>query len=124
LPKEEFVKSISKIYSQKSAISEITNHYDVVINLVNVNPSTVQRPIWPMSKGTPDIPFYVHEIPTIIVSIQSPYHLADMPQAKTYINAFDGNRKNIEVLVEKLMGKTPFKGKSNIDVYCGNLLDY
>jgi len=124
LPKEEFVKSISKIYSQKSAISEITNHYDVVINLVNVNPSTVQRPIWPMSKGTPDIPFYVHEIPTIIVSIQSPYHLADMPQAKTYINAFDGNRKNIEVLVEKLLGKTPFKGKSNIDVYCGNLLDY
>ncbi len=97
LPKEEFVKSISKIYSQKSAISEITNHYDVVINLVNVNPSTVQRPIWPMSKGTPDIPFYVHEIPTIIVSIQSPYHLADMPQAKTYINAFDGNRKNIGI---------------------------
>jgi len=124
LPKEEFVKSISKIYSQKSAISEITDNYDLVINLVNVNPSTVQRPIWPMSKGTPDIPFYVHEVPTIIVSIQSPYHLADIPQAQTYINAYDGNQKNLEVLVEKLLGKSEFKGKSNIDVYCGNLLDY
>ena len=124
LPKEEFVKSISKIYSQKSAITEITDNYDLVINLVNVNPSTVQRPIWPMSKGTPDIPFYVHEVPTIIVSIQSPYHLADIPQAKTYINAYDGNQKNLAILIEKLLGKSGFEGKSNIDVYCGNLLDY
>lgn len=77
-----------------------------------------------MSKGTPDIPFYVHEVPTIIVSIQSPYHLADIPQAKTYINAYDGNQKNLAILIEKLLGKSGFEGKSNIDVYCGNLLDY
>ncbi len=124
LPKEEFIKNIGVVYSQKAPIKGITDNYDLVINLVNANPSTVQRAVWTISKGTPDVPFYVHELPTLVVSIQCPYHLADIPQAKTYINAYDSRRQNLEVLTEKLMGKSPFTGVSNIDVMCEDLLDY
>ena len=81
--------------------------------------STVQRIVWQATKGTPDIPFYVHEIPTIFVSVQCPFHLADVPQVKTYINAYDGKQDTMEMLVEKLMGYSDFKGVSPVDAYCG-----
>ena len=124
MPKEDFAKNIGAVYSRKAPIAQITDNYDLVINVVNVNPSTVQRPIWPLSKGTPDVPFYVHEVPTLVVSVQCPYHLADIPQAQTYINTYDSRQVTLEVLTEKLTGQSPFTGVSNIDVWCGDLLNY
>ncbi|WP_428911826.1 glycoside hydrolase family 3 protein [Niallia sp. Krafla_26] len=119
LPEEERAAAIANVYAQKRPIAELTENYDLIINLANVNPGTVQRIVWPASKGTPDIPFYVHEVPTIFVSVQYPYHLADVPQVKTYINAYDSRRANLEVLVEKLMGRSEFKGDSPVDPFCG-----
>ena len=119
LPEDERAAAIANVYAQKRPISELTNHYDLIINLANVNPGTVQRIVWPASKGTPDIPFYIHELPTIFVSVQYPYHLADVPQVKTYINAYDSRKANLEVLVEKLMGRSEFKGESPVDAFCG-----
>lgn len=87
--------------------------------MANVNPSTVQRIVWPASKGTPDIPFYIHELPTIFVSVQCPYHLIDVPQVQTYINTYDGKEETLESLVSKLMGESKFKGVSPVDAFCG-----
>lgn len=119
LPLEEQMENIAGVYAAKRPIHELTSKYDLIINVANVNPGTVQRIVWEASKGTPDIPFYVHEIPTIFVSVQYPYHLADVPQVKTYINAYDGKPQTLEVLVEKLMGQSEFKGISPVDAYCG-----
>jgi len=119
LPEEERAAAIANVYAQKRPITELTDHYDLIINLANVNPGTVQRIVWPASKGTPDIPFYIHEVPTIFVSVQYPYHLADVPQVKTYINVYDSRKQSLEVLVEKLMGRSEFKGESPVDAFCG-----
>ena len=119
LPEEERAAAIANVYAQKRPITELTDNYDLIINLANVNPGTVQRIVWPASKGTPDIPFYIHEVPTIFVSVQYPYHLADVPQVKTYINAYDSRKQTLEVLVEKLMGRSEFKGVSPVDAFCG-----
>jgi beta-N-acetylhexosaminidase len=119
LPEEERGAAIANVYAQKRPISELTDNYDLIINLANVNPGTVQRIVWPASKGTPDIPFYIHEVPTIFVSVQYPYHLADVPQVKTYINVYDSRKQSLEVLVEKLMGRSEFKGDSPVDAFCG-----
>lgn len=119
LPEEERFAAIANVYAQKRPITELTDHYDLIINIANVNPGTVQRIVWPASKGTPDIPFYIHEVPTIFVSVQYPYHLADVPQVKTYINTYDSRKQTLEVLVEKLMGRSEFKGKSPVDAFCG-----
>ena len=85
-----------------------------------LTPSTDQRIQWPCSKGTPDIPFYVNEVPTIFVSVQCPFHLADVPQVKTYINAYDNQRLYINnALVDKMLGRSEFKGVSPVDAFCG-----
>ncbi|MEY8461907.1 glycoside hydrolase family 3 protein [Streptococcus merionis] len=120
LPPEEQFAAIRNVYAQKQSIASLTENYDLIINLADVNTgATVQRIVWPASKGTPDIPFYVHEVPTIFVSVQSPYHLADVPQVGTYINAYDGNRETLEELTKKLMGESSFKGIDPVDAYCG-----
>ena len=119
LPKEEMAKAMANVYAAKRPIAELTDNYDLIINIANVNPNTDQRVQWPASKGTPDIPFYVNEVPTIFVSVKCPFHLADVPQVKTYINAYDDNAVTLEALVQKLVGKSEFKGVSPVDAFCG-----
>ena len=117
--KEEMAQALGNVYAGKRPIAELTSKYDLIINIANVNASVDQRLQWPPSKGTPDIPFYVNEIPTIFVSVKCPFHLADVPQVKTYINTYDDNQQTLEALVEKLVGNSEFKGISPVDAFCG-----
>ncbi|WNZ96471.1 glycoside hydrolase family 3 N-terminal domain-containing protein [Streptococcus iniae] len=120
LPEEDRPATIQNVYASKRPIAQITDNYDLIINLVDVNSGgTAQRIIWPATKGTPDQPFYVHEVPTIVVSVQHPFALADMPQVGTYINAYDGMSNTVAALVEKLAGRSKFTGISPVDAYCG-----
>ena len=120
LPEEEQMKHIMNAYAAKRPIKDLTDKYDLIINIANVAMGdVVQRMVWNALKGTPDIPFYVHEIPTIFVSVSSPFHLPDVPQVKTYINAYDGKKPTLEALVEKMMGQSEFKGVDPVDAYCG-----
>lgn len=120
LPEEERGAAIANVYAQKQPIANLTDHYDLIINLVDVNSGgTTQRIIWPAAKGTPDQPFYVHEVPTIVVSVQHAFALADMPQVGTYINAYDGKENTLKALVAKLAGESEFTGVSPVDAYCG-----
>ncbi|HGC6443779.1 TPA: glycoside hydrolase family 3 protein [Streptococcus agalactiae] len=120
LPQEERAAAIANVYAQKQPIANLTEHYDLIINLVDVNAGgTTQRIIWPAAKGTPDQPFYVHEIPSIVISVQHAFALADMPQVGTYINAYDGLPSTISAVVAKLAGESEFTGVSPVDAYCG-----
>lgn len=119
LPEAERQAALRNVYAQKRPIAELTENYDLIINLAVVNPNTDQRIQWPASKGTPDIPFYVHEVPTIFVSLQAPFHLADVPQVQTYINAYDAKEVTMKALVDKFLGRSEFKGVSPVDAFCG-----
>lgn len=120
LPEEERGAAIANVYAQKQPIANLTENYDLIINVGDVNSGgTIQRTIWPASKGTPDSPFYVHEIPTIYVSVQNPFDLADVPQVGTYINTYDGMLVTMEELVKKLAGESEFQGVSSVDPFCG-----
>ena len=120
LPPAEAAKSIFNVYANKTPVSNITDNYDVIIQVAHViDHGTVQRINWSLSKGTPDIPWYVHELPTIFVSLFCPFHLADVPQVRTYINCYDKNDNTLTALVNKLVGKSQFKGKSTVDAFCG-----
>lgn len=119
LPQEEMMKALMNAYAGKRPISELTDSYDLIINFADVSPSTDQRIQWNSSKGTPDIPFYVKEIPTIFVSVQCPFHLADVPQVQTYINTYDAKEVTIKALVNKMIGKSEFVGVSPVDAFCG-----
>lgn len=119
LPPQEMAAAIMNVYAQKRPISELTDKYDLIINIASVPPGVVQRINWTSSKGTPDIPFYVNEIPTIFVSTDCPFLLADVPQVKTYINAYDSKEYTLSALVDKFMGRSEFKGVSPVDAFCG-----
>lgn len=122
-PEEEAGKMMLNMYAGKAPISSITDNYDLIIQLAEVTNmfGVTQRINWKMSKGTPDIPWYVHELPTIFISIASPFHLADVPQIKTYINCYDKNEHTLDSLVEKLMGRSEFMGIDPVDSFCGML---
>ncbi len=111
-------------YGNKQQVAALTNNFDLVIAFANVSASmrTTQRLEWAISKGGWDNPWYVNEIDTIFVSFQCPFHLADVPQIKTFINAYDADPVTVTALIDKLTGKSEFKGTSPVDVFCG-LLD-
>lgn len=119
MPKEEQAAATANVYAQKRPISDLTEKYDLIINVAKVVPNTDQRIQWPASKGTPDIPFYVFELPTIFVSVLCPFHLADVPQVQTYINTYDDKDFTLQALVDKMVGRSEFKGVSPVDAFCG-----
>lgn len=108
-------------YGNKQKVSSLTDNYDIVIAYANVSATmrTTQRLEWALSKGGWDNPWYVNELPTVFVSFQCPFHLADVPQVKNYINAYDADPITVSSLVDKLVGESSFMGVSPVDVYCG-----
>lgn len=89
----------------------------MVITLCDVQSG---RPAFGMSKGGGEIPWYVFEIPVIVIGCGQPTMLADIPQARTYINTYDAKESTFDALVANLMeGPGAFKGKDPVDSFCG-----
>ena len=55
----------------------------------------------------------------VAVSLNYTNHLIDIPQVHTYVNAYGENRENIRAAIEKICGKSEFKGNANETVFCG-----
>lgn len=109
--------SLNMYFAGKNAISEFTEKMDLVITLCDV-PSG--RPVFGMSKGGGEIPWYVFEVPVVVVGCGQPTMLADIPQARTYINTYDTKESTFDALVEHLMeGPEAFRGEDPIDSFCG-----
>ncbi len=65
-----------------------------------------------------EVPWYVHEVPTVFVSLNYTTHLTDVPMVKAYINAYHDNEENISQVIDKIMGESEFKGTPNENVWC------
>ena len=61
----------------------------------------------------------MESIPTVFISIENPYHLLDVPRVKTFINTYASTDTVLEALMDKLTGRSTFKGKSPVDAFCG-----
>ena len=104
-------------HAGKSSVEGFKEDQDLVISLFDVQTG---RPNYGMSKGGGEIPWYVHDGPTIGISVNAPTMLADAPTLRTYINAYDSKPHTMDALVEKLCaGPDAFKGKDPIDSFCG-----
>ena len=118
---EQVKKIMDKLYTSKSAISSFTAKYYLVIQMANIpGNGVVQRIDFALTKGSIDIPWYVHELPVIFISVNSPFHLFDVPQVQTYINCYDGNVHTMKALCKKLAGEEEFTGVSPVDVFCNS----
>ena len=104
-------------FAGKNAICEFVSGQDLVISFFDVGGG---HPTFGLSKGGGEIPWYVHELPVIGVSVNKPTMLADAPMLRTYNNAYDSSAPTLDALVDALMtGKEAFKGTDPIDAYCG-----
>ena len=109
--------SIDMYFAGKNAIADFVAGQDLIITVCDVANG---RPAFGMSKGGGEIPWYVFELPVVVVGVGAPTMLADMPQARTYINAYDAMDSTLDALVDQLMtGPDAFKGKDPIDSFCG-----
>ncbi|MDD3429669.1 MAG: glycoside hydrolase family 3 N-terminal domain-containing protein [Oscillospiraceae bacterium] len=100
---------------------EIVKKYDLILYVANLSTKsnqTVVRIEWKQPMGA-DCGHYINDVPTVFVSLENPYHLLDFPRVKTYINCYSNNDSCLHQLVEKLTGRSTFKGISPIDAFCG-----
>lgn len=117
------------VYSEEYAIEKKINSYhskealkefDLAVHFANVLTESGRAPRilyqGNCSNDAPDTDMY---IPTILVSMTSPYLLADAPRVKTYINCYSPLEHVVDMLVEKLTGRSPFLGASPVDAFCG-----
>lgn len=95
--------------------------FDLILyaaNIVTKSNQTTVRIEWKQPMGA-DVPIFITTIPTVFVSFENPYHLLDVPRIRTFINAYSSTDDVQEVLVDKLMGRSEFKGQNPVDAFCG-----
>lgn len=100
---------------------EFTESYDAVMVFMNVKGYAQENNVrlrW-SCHHTIELPWYISELPTIGVSLNFTNHLIDVPQIHTFINAYGSSRENISSAIEKICGKSEFKGTPSETVFCG-----
>ena len=89
-----------------------------ILNYPAASNQTTVRVGW-CPKHALEIPRFVHEETSIFVSLANPYHLQDVPRARTFINAYTASQAVIEAVVAKICGESEFVGRNPVDPFCG-----
>ena len=109
--------SLNMYFAGKHAVADFVAENDLVISLLDVANG---HPSFGISKGGGEIPWYVHELPVVGISVNKPTVLADVPMLRTFINTYDSNDDTMDALVDALLeGPEAFRGTDPIDAYCG-----
>lgn len=66
-----------------------------------------------------NLPRFSADIPTVHISFGNPFELYDLPNIKTYINAYCLTDIVVEETLKKVLGQSDFKGISPVDPFCG-----
>lgn len=95
--------------------------YDAAIYVLSEGTASNQTTVrlnWNLPLAN-NAPWFVNDIPTVAISFGNPYHLRDIPEIKTYINAYSTNYYNVEAVIDKILGRSEFKGVNPVDTTCG-----
>ena len=106
----------------EEGVEDMENKFDLAFYVANVETAsnqTTTRLDW-IHLMAADSPWYMKSIPTVFVSTANPYHLYDIPNVSTFINAYTGNQASINAIMRKVTGKEKFEGKSPVDPFCGD----
>ena len=109
-----------KMLGHESRESFIANH-DVVFLFINVKGYAQENNVrvrWSCNHSC-ELPWYNEEVPTVGVSLNFTNHLIDVPQLHTFVNAYGPTRTHIRAAVEKICGRSKFKGTAGETVFCG-----
>lgn len=118
-----YTYSLDELLACRDSVTSFKEKYDLVLYVGNID-DTVGGPAarirWYHQLGWGNhIPWFAQEVPTVCVSLGSPYLLLDVPMFSTYINGYSNSEFVVRAVVEKLVGESSFKGKSPVDPFCG-----
>ena len=120
-----------KLFNRKSldfhemfeeGVEDMEKKFDLAFYVANVETAsnqTTTRLDW-IHLMAADSPWFMKSIPTVFVSTANPYHLYDIPNVSTFINAYTGNQASIDAIMRKVTGKEKFEGKNPVDPFCGD----
>lgn len=101
--------------------SKTIDNYDLIIYVADLQTKSNQTTVrieWKAPMGG-DAPSFIQDVPTLFISFANPYHLQDVPKVKTFINAYKWKEANIRAVIDKLLGRSDFRGVSPVDAFCG-----
>ena len=84
----------------------------IVADVVGYGAENNYRIRWKTAMSN-ECPWYVHEVPTVMASMNFTTHLHDATMVKCFINAYHNNDEAIRQVVGKIMGESEFKGTPN-----------
>lgn len=103
----------------KGKMEEFKKECDAVLvinNQVGFAQQNSMRVKWTLPT---DQPWYAGQVPTIFISLNLANCLIDLTMSHCYINAYHASPAVIHALVEKMTGKSAFKGVPDENVWCG-----
>ena len=109
-----------EMYRSVGEAREAYDLYVYICNMENASNNTTLRLNWNVAFGLgDDAPWFVSEVPALMISTAYPYHLFDAPMIKTYLNAYASTMGFREAVMDKIMGRSAFMGVSPVDPFCG-----
>lgn len=98
-------------------LKDWANQFDVVIILTKMQQASNQTSLQITYKALGlDAPWFIHEVPTMLLSVANPYQVYDFEMIETVINSYTPKETNYPIIVDKLMGNSKFKGVSPVSL--------
>lgn len=116
-PKPEHMFQMIRCGSMK----DFKAKYDVVFLVLNIKGYAQENNVrvrWSCNHSS-ELPWYLTEVPTVGISLNYTNHLIDVPQVHAFVNAYGNTRICIRTALEKICGKSEFKGTASETVFCG-----
>lgn len=110
-----FVKMLS--HSSREEFIQTHDWALIVINVKGYAQENNVRVRWSCNHSM-ELPWYNEEIPTVAMSLNYTNHLIDLPQVHTFINAYAPKRDHIQAAIQKITGRSAFKGTADENVFC------
>lgn len=105
----------------EGGVQDIRGKFDLAVYVACMDTASnqsVRRIDW-VHLMAADAPWFLNDVPAMFISIANPYHLVDAPMVKTFINAYTPTEEVLDQVVDKIMGRSEFKGVNPVDPFCG-----
>ncbi|HWT74822.1 MAG TPA: glycoside hydrolase family 3 N-terminal domain-containing protein [Mobilitalea sp.] len=104
-----------------ASYNDMVSKYDLLVYVANLTTKSNQTTVrieWAQPMGA-NCPNFQAAIPTIFISFANPYHLLDVPRIRTFVNAYKLKDSTLHAVIDKLLGRSEFKGISPVDPFIG-----
>ncbi len=111
----DFGDILTVLNDMNKPLKDWTSKFDLIIYFTKWEQMSNQTSLQVKYKAMGfDAPWFVEEVPTMLINVANPYQGYDFPMIKTVINGYSPKEDVYDSIIEKIMGKSNFKGISPI----------